>query len=119
MGDNGAGPVIVVAATNRPDVLDNALLRPGRFDRHVRVGLPNEEGRLEILRVHVQGRQGRRVPLADDVNLEETAQQTFAFSGADLANVVNEAALLAMRVGRQSVSAAEFKSAVEKVRCMN
>ena len=84
--------VIVLAATNRPDVLDPALLRPGRFDRHVTVDLPTKKGRLEILKVHT-----RNVPLAADVDLDKIARSTVGMSGADLANLVNEAALLATR----------------------
>jgi len=82
--------VILVAATNRPDVLDPALLRPGRFDRRVVVGLPDVRGREEVLRVHV-----KKVPVSDDTNLNVLARGTPGFSGADLANMVNEAALSA------------------------
>ena len=84
--------VIVLAATNRPDVLDPALLRPGRFDRHVTVDRPTKKGRLEILKVHT-----RNVPLAADVDLDTIARSTVGMSGADLANLVNEAALIATR----------------------
>mmetsp|Transcript_71022 Transcript_71022/g.214937 ORF Transcript_71022/g.214937 Transcript_71022/m.214937 type:complete len:410 (-) Transcript_71022:173-1402(-) len=109
------GPVVVIAATNRPDVLDPALLRPGRFDRHVRVGLPSEEGRLAILRVHVRERQ---VPLGAGASLEEAARSTPGFSGAELSNVINEAAMLAVRGGRDAVGAQDLRSATEKVRQM-
>ena len=90
--------VIVLAATNRPDVLDPALLRPGRFDRHVTVDRPTKKGRLEILKVHT-----RNVPLAADVDLDKIARSTVGMSGADLANLVNEAALLATRENKSAV----------------
>ena len=93
--------VIVLAATNRPDVLDPALLRPGRFDRHVTVDRPTKKGRLEILKVHI-----RNVPLAADVDLEKIARSTVGMSGADLANLVNEAALLATRENKSAVDIA-------------
>jgi len=102
--------VILVAATNRPDVLDPALLRPGRFDRRVVVGLPDVRGREEILRVHV-----KKVPVGDDVNLNILARGTPGFSGADLANMVNEAALNAARVNRKSVLMYDFELAKDKV----
>ncbi len=102
--------IIVVAATNRPDVLDPALLRPGRFDRHVTIDRPNRAGRVGILKVHV-----RKVPLADDVDLEKVAVSSIGFSGAELKNLVNEAALHAARVGRNSVSSEDFESARDKV----
>jgi cell division protease FtsH len=102
--------VILVAATNRPDVLDPALLRPGRFDRRVVVGLPDVRGREEILRVHV-----KKVPVADDVNLNILARGTPGFSGADLANMVNEAALNAARVNRKQVVMYDFELAKDKV----
>ncbi len=102
--------VILVAATNRPDVLDPALLRPGRFDRRVVVGLPDVRGREEILRVHV-----KKVPVADDVNLNVLARGTPGFSGADLANMVNEAALNAARVNRKQVVMYDFEVAKDKV----
>ena len=102
--------VILVAATNRPDVLDPALLRPGRFDRRVVVGLPDVRGREEILRVHV-----KKVPVADDVNLNVLARGTPGFSGADLANMVNEAALNAARVNRKQVMMYDFELAKDKV----
>ncbi|MGB6975543.1 MAG: ATP-dependent zinc metalloprotease FtsH [Terracidiphilus sp.] len=102
--------VILVAATNRPDVLDPALLRPGRFDRRVVVGLPDIRGREEILRVHI-----KKVPIADDVNLNVLARGTPGFSGADLANLVNEAALNAARVNRKQVTMYDCELAKDKV----
>ena len=102
--------VILVAATNRPDVLDPALLRPGRFDRRVVVGLPDIRGREEILRVHV-----KKVPVSDDTNLNVLARGTPGFSGADLANMVNEAALNAARVNRKQVTMYDFELAKDKV----
>ncbi len=102
--------VILVAATNRPDVLDPALLRPGRFDRRVVVGLPDVRGREEILRVHV-----KKVPVSEDTNLNVLARGTPGFSGADLANMVNEAALNAARVNRKQVVMYDFELAKDKV----
>ena len=102
--------VILIAATNRPDVLDPALLRPGRFDRQVVVGRPDIRGREEILKVHV-----RKIPLAGDVNLSVLARSTPGFSGADLANLVNEAALHAARLNRKSVTQYDFEIAKDKV----
>lgn len=102
--------VIVIAATNRPDVLDPALLRPGRFDRQVVVGLPDIRGREQILRVHM-----RKVPIAKDVNPSIIARGTPGFSGADLANLVNEAALFAARVDRSLVTMEEFEKAKDKI----
>ncbi len=102
--------VIVVAATNRPDVLDPALLRPGRFDRHVPIDRPTREGRLGILKVHT-----RKVPLADDVNLARIAGSTIGFSGADLRNLVNEAALNAARDGKNQVGGTDFDTAKDRV----
>ena len=102
--------VILVAATNRPDVLDPALLRPGRFDRRVVVGLPDVRGREEILRVHV-----KKVPVSDATNLNVLARGTPGFSGADLANMVNEAALNAARVNRKQVTMYDFELAKDKV----
>ncbi len=102
--------VIVIAATNRPDVLDPALLRPGRFDRQVVVGLPDIRGREQILKVHM-----RRVPLADDVDPAIIARGTPGFSGADLANLVNEAALFAARADRRTVAMHEFDLAKDKI----
>jgi len=102
--------VIVLAATNRPDVLDRALLRPGRFDRQVVVDAPDIDGREAILRVHVRGK-----PLAKDIDLRRIAQATPGFSGADLANAVNEAALLAARRHAVEISQRDLEDAVEKV----
>jgi cell division protease FtsH len=102
--------VILIAATNRPDVLDPALLRPGRFDRRVVVARPDIKGREEILRVHT-----RKVPLSEDVNLSVIARGTPGFSGADLANLVNEAALWAARQGRKLVFMADFEMSKDKV----
>jgi cell division protease FtsH len=102
--------VILVAATNRPDVLDPALLRPGRFDRRVVVGLPDVRGREEVLRVHV-----KKVPVSDDVNLNVLARGTPGFSGADLANMVNEAALNGARLNRKQVTMYDFELAKDKV----
>ncbi len=102
--------VILIAATNRPDVLDPALLRPGRFDRQVVVGRPDVRGREEILKVHV-----RRIPLSSDVGLAVIARSTPGFSGADLANLVNEAALHAARLSRKSVMQEDFEIAKDKV----
>jgi cell division protease FtsH len=102
--------VILIAATNRPDVLDPALLRPGRFDRRVVVARPDVKGREEILRVHT-----RKVPLSDDVELSVIARGTPGFSGADLANLVNEAALWAARQGRKLVMMADFEMSKDKV----
>ena len=102
--------IILIAATNRPDVLDPALLRPGRFDRQVTVTNPDIKGREEILKVHV-----RKVPLAKDVNLAVVARGTPGFSGADLANLVNEAALLAARKNKRKVTAKDFDDEKDKV----
>jgi cell division protease FtsH len=102
--------VILIAATNRPDVLDPALLRPGRFDRHVVVARPDVKGREEILRVHT-----RRIPLAPKVDLTVLARGTSGFSGADLANLVNEAALLGARQDKKSVEMIDFEYAKDKV----
>ncbi|MCK5180273.1 MAG: AAA family ATPase, partial [Candidatus Omnitrophica bacterium] len=106
---NQAG-LILIAATNRPDTLDPALLRPGRFDRQIVVGLPDINGREGILKVH-----SKNIKLDRDVDLKKIAQQTVYFSGADLANVCNEAALLAARRDKDSVGMDEFHSAVERV----
>ncbi len=102
--------VILIAATNRPDVLDPALLRPGRFDRQVVVPVPDVKGREEILKVHSQ-----KTPLAEDVNLMLLARGTPGFTGADLENLVNEAALLAARLGKERVEMADFEHAKDKV----
>src|SRR5690606_38382751 len=98
------------AATNRPDVLDPALLRPGRFDRQVTVGLPDKKGREAILKIHTRG-----IPLESSVNLESLAAGTPGFSGADLANLVNEAALTAARHNRKTVARADFDEALDKI----
>ncbi|MEL7049802.1 MAG: AAA family ATPase, partial [Pseudomonadota bacterium] len=102
--------IIIVAATNRPDVLDPALLRPGRFDRQVQVPNPDIKGREKILGVHA-----RKVPLGPDVDLRIIARGTPGFSGADLANLVNESALMAARVGRRFVTMEDFENAKDKV----
>ena len=102
--------IILIAATNRPDILDSALLRPGRFDRRIIVNMPDVKGREDILGVHV-----RKVPLAQDVNLKVLARSTPGFSGADLANLVNEAALLGARLGEDSVTMKDLESAKDKV----
>ena len=102
--------IIVVAATNRPDILDPALLRPGRFDRRVVLDLPDMHGRKAILDVHMKGK-----PLGPDVDAEVVAKQTPGFSGADLANLVNESALLAARVNKKSINLHEFQEAVDRV----
>jgi len=102
--------VIVMAATNRADILDNALLRPGRFDRQVYVGLPDIRGREAILRIHAKGK-----PLGDDVDLNSIAKGTPGFAGADLENLMNEAALLAVRRGKRFITAADVEEAILKV----
>ena len=102
--------VIVIAATNRPDVLDPALLRPGRFDRHVTVDRPTKKGREAILKVH-----SRKVPLAPDVRLDKIAAGTIGFAGADLKNLVNEAALHATRDGKSAVDSQDFEAAQDKI----
>ena len=102
--------VVVIAATNRPDILDPALLRPGRFDRRVILDLPDLKGREEILKIHT-----RKMPLANDVNLRRIAERTPGLSGADLENLVNEAAILAARKNKKVVSQQEFLDSIEKV----
>jgi cell division protease FtsH len=102
--------VIVIAATNRPDVLDPALLRPGRFDRHIVVDAPDANGREAILKIHARGK-----PLADDVDLSSLAKRTVGFTGADLANLLNEAALLAARRNRTNISMDEIEEAFDRV----
>ncbi|MBI3942694.1 MAG: ATP-dependent zinc metalloprotease FtsH [Chloroflexi bacterium] len=102
--------VIIVAATNRPDILDPALLRPGRFDRQVVIDRPDMRGRLEILKIHARGK-----PLAEDVNLEAVAKLSIGFSGADIENLVNESAILAARRNRKSISRQDFVHAFEKI----
>jgi cell division protease FtsH len=109
-GFSGNESVIVIAATNRPDVLDPALLRPGRFDRQVVVGLPDVVGREQILKVHA-----RKVALADDVEPKVLARGTPGFSGADLANLVNEAALIAARANKRLVDMSDFEKAKDKI----
>lgn len=102
--------VIVLAATNRPDILDNALLRPGRFDRRIILDLPDIIGRTAILKIHAKGK-----PLADPVSLESIAKQTVGFSGADLANLVNEAAILAARREKKTIDTREFEESIDRV----
>jgi cell division protease FtsH len=102
--------VIILAATNRPDILDPALLRPGRFDRRVILDRPDINGRSGILKVHAKGK-----PLADSVNLEVLAKQTAGFSGADLANLVNEAAILAARRGKKAIEMPELEESIDRV----
>jgi cell division protease FtsH len=102
--------IILIAATNRPDTLDPALLRPGRFDRNIIVNLPDIKGREEILKVHT-----RKIKLAESVDLRSVASQTPGFSGADLANLCNEAALLAARNNKESVEEIDFDKSVERV----
>ncbi|GBC87192.1 ATP-dependent zinc metalloprotease FtsH [bacterium HR12] len=102
--------VILMAATNRPDILDPALLRPGRFDRHVVIDRPDLEGRRAILRVHARGK-----PLDPSVDLDVIARRTPGFTGADLANVINEAALLAARWGRKAIGMRELEEAIDRV----
>lgn len=109
-GFNTSGGLILIAATNRPDTLDPALLRPGRFDRQIVVGLPDINGREEILKVHT-----RKIKVAGNVNFRRIAQLTVYFSGADLANVCNEAALLAARFNKEEVGMDEMLAAVERV----
>ena len=109
-GFEGGEGVIVIAATNRPDVLDKALLRPGRFDRQVMVGLPDIKGREQILKVHM-----RKVPLHDNVRADLLARGTPGFSGADLANLVNEAALFAARRNKNQVDMQDFEDAKDKI----
>ncbi len=109
-GFDSSDQVVVTGATNRPDVLDPALLRPGRFDRRVTVQPPDSAGRAAILRVHT-----RSVPLADDVNLDQLASTTPGMVGADLANLANEAALLAARRGHEKVQSADFTDALERI----
>lgn len=109
-GFEGKEGIIVIAATNRPDVLDPALVRPGRFDRQVTVGLPDVRGREQILKVHM-----RKVPLGDDVDAMTLARGTPGYSGADLANLVNEAALFAARCNKRVVTMLEFEKAKDKI----
>jgi cell division protease FtsH len=109
-GFAGDGGLVVMGATNRPDILDPALLRPGRFDRQVVVDVPDVHGRLEILRLH-----GGKRPMAADASLEEVARHTPGFSGAELANVINEAALLSVRDGRGEIDQATLEEAIDRV----
>jgi cell division protease FtsH len=109
-GFAGDGGLVVMGATNRPDILDPALLRPGRFDRQVTIDVPDVHGRLEILRLH-----GAKRPLGGDASLEEVARQTPGFSGAELANVINEAALLSVRDGRAEIDQATLEEAIDRV----
>ncbi len=109
-GFAGDGGLVVMGATNRPDILDPALLRPGRFDRQVVIDVPDVHGRLEILRLH-----GDKRPLTPDASLEEVARQTPGFSGAELANVINEAALLSVRDGRVEIDQATLEEAIDRV----
>jgi len=102
--------IIILAATNRPDILDPALLRPGRFDRQVVVDAPDVNGRREILKVHVRGK-----PIEDDVDLDVLARRTPGFTGADLANLTNEAALLAARLNRKKVTMSDLENSIERV----
>src|SRR5690606_13111921 len=102
--------VIVIAATNRPDVLDPALLRPGRFDRHITVDRPTRNGRIMMFKVHT-----RDIPLADDVDLERLADGTIGLTGADIQNLCNEAALWATRMGKDQVDMSDFEFARDKV----
>ncbi len=109
-GFAGDGGLVVMGATNRPDILDPALLRPGRFDRQIVVDVPDMHGRIEILRLH-----GGKRPMAPDASLEEVARQTPGFSGAELANVINEAALLSVRDGRGQIDQATLEEAIDRV----
>jgi cell division protease FtsH len=109
-GFSGDGGLVVMGATNRPDILDPALLRPGRFDRQVTIDVPDVHGRLEILRLH-----GAKRPLGPDVSLEEIAHQTPGFSGAELANVINEGALLSVRDSHHEIDQATLEEAIDRV----
>jgi cell division protease FtsH len=109
-GFSGDGGLVVMGATNRPDILDPALLRPGRFDRQVTIDVPDVHGRLEILRLH-----GRKRPLGPDTSLEEIAHQTPGFSGAELANVINEAALLSVRDSHHEIDQATLEESIDRV----
>jgi cell division protease FtsH len=109
-GFAGDGGLVVMGATNRPDILDPALLRPGRFDRQIVIDVPDVHGRLEILRLH-----GGKRPLAPDASLDEVARQTPGFSGAELANVINEAALLSVRDGRAQIDQKTLEEAIDRV----
>jgi cell division protease FtsH len=109
-GFTGDGGLVVMGATNRPDILDPALLRPGRFDRQVTIDVPDVHGRLEILKLH-----GDKRPMSSDASLEEIAQMTPGFSGAELANVINEAALLSVRDGRELIDQHTLEEAIDRV----
>jgi cell division protease FtsH len=109
-GFDPSSGIVLLTATNRPEILDSALLRAGRFDRQVWVDRPNKTGRVEILKVHV-----KPVKLAGDVSLEEVAALTPGFTGAYLANLVNEAALLATRRSAEAVTLAHFTQAIERI----
>ncbi|MBD1824482.1 ATP-dependent zinc metalloprotease FtsH, partial [Cyanobacteria bacterium FACHB-DQ100] len=109
-GFEGNAGIIVIAATNRPDVLDSALLRPGRFDRQITVDLPDRKGRLKILEVHARNKK-----LSDEVDLEKIARQTPGFSGAELANLLNEAAILTARRRKDAVTMLEMDDAIDRV----
>ena len=109
-GFEGNSGIIIIAATNRADVLDSALLRPGRFDRQVQVDVPDIKGRLAVLKVHCRDKK-----LADDVSLEAIARRTPGFSGADLANLLNEAAILTARRRKEATSLAEIDDAVDRI----
>jgi len=109
-GFSGDGGLVVMGATNRPDILDPALLRPGRFDRQVTIDVPDVHGRLEILRLH-----GSKRPLGPDVSLEEIAHQTPGFSGAELANVINEGALLSVRDSHEEIDQGTLEEAIDRV----
>lgn len=107
---NDAPRILIIAATNRKEMLDSALLRPGRFDRHIEVDLPDKKGRLAILHIHAKNK-----PLGDGVTLEQTADQTFGFSGAQLEGVLNEAAIYAMREDKPAIEQSHLASAIDKV----
>ncbi|MGG1515094.1 AAA family ATPase [Paenibacillus oryzisoli] len=107
---NDAPRILIIAATNRKEMLDSALLRPGRFDRHIEVDLPDKKGRLSILDIHVKNK-----PLAEGVSLEKVADQTFGFSGAQLEGVLNEAAIYAMREDKSAIEQTHLASAIDKV----
>jgi cell division protease FtsH len=109
-GFDASKGIVVIGATNRPDILDPALRRPGRFDRHITIERPDPEGRLKILQIHAKGK-----PLAADVDLQHLAERTPGFTGADLANVVNEAALLTIRDARSEVTPGDLKEAIRRV----
>jgi cell division protease FtsH len=109
-GFEGDSQVILIAATNRPDVLDPALLRPGRFDRQIPVDRPDLKGREDILKVHAKNK-----PISDDVDLKNFARRTPGFTGADLANVLNEAALLTAREGEKVITDHQLDEAIDRV----